>query len=98
MRTSETPFSGSTDQAQALRWEEIEMAEFAEDTPAEFGVLFVGGIGKERPGSAVSALAAALYGWLFRWNRGQACQRSHRQLCRTPCCLLRQVTMEVQRT
>ena len=46
------------------------MAECVEDTRAEFGVLFVGGIGKERPGSAVSALAAALYGWLFRWNRG----------------------------
>lgn len=46
------------------------MAECAEDTRAEFGVLFVGGIGKERPGSAVSAFAAALYGWLFRWNKG----------------------------
>src|SRR5690242_14697670 len=46
------------------------MAECVEDNRVEFGVLFVGGIGKERPGSAVSAFAAALYGWLFRWNRG----------------------------
>jgi hypothetical protein len=54
----------------ALRGREVEMAEGAEDTRAEFGVLFVGGIGKERPGSALGAFAAALYGWLFRWNRG----------------------------
>lgn len=53
-----------------MRGQEVEMAECAEDTRAEFGVLFVGGIGKERPGSALSAFAAALYGWLFRWNRG----------------------------
>ncbi len=46
------------------------MAECAEDARVEFGVLYVGGIGKERPGSAVSAFAAALYGWLFWWNRG----------------------------
>ena len=46
------------------------MAECVEDNRVEFGVLFVGGIGKERPGSAVSAFAAALYGWLFRWNGG----------------------------
>lgn len=46
------------------------MAECTEDTRAEFGVLFVGGIGKGRPGSVISAFAAALYGWLFRWNGG----------------------------
>jgi hypothetical protein len=53
-----------------MRWQEVEMAACREDTRAEFGVLFVGGIGKEHPGSAISAFAAALYGWLFRWNRG----------------------------
>jgi hypothetical protein len=36
---------------------------------AEFGVLFVDGIGGQRPGSAVASLGAALFGWLFRWNR-----------------------------
>jgi len=46
------------------------MAECVEDSRVEFGVLFVGGIGKERPGSAVSAFAASMYRWLFRWNRG----------------------------
>jgi hypothetical protein len=36
---------------------------------AEFGVLYVAGIGSGRPGGAVAALGAALFGWLFRWNR-----------------------------
>lgn len=36
---------------------------------AEFGVLFVAGIGGQRPGSAVASLGAALFRWLFRWNR-----------------------------
>ena len=41
---------------------------------AEFGVLFVSGIDHQRPGSAVAALSAALYGWLFRWNcRARLC-------------------------
>jgi hypothetical protein len=35
---------------------------------AEFGVLFVAGIGGQQPGSAVASLGAALFGWLFRWN------------------------------
>ena len=39
---------------------------------AEFGVLIVGGIGKQRPGSTVIAFAAALHGWLFWWNRGKS--------------------------
>ena len=43
------------------------MSAFNEDG-AEFGVLFVSGIDRQRPGSAVAALSAALYGWLFRWN------------------------------
>jgi hypothetical protein len=43
---------------------------------AEFGVLFVGGIGKQRPGSAVRAFAAALHGWLFLWNRGISLSQS----------------------
>jgi len=34
----------------------------------EFGVLFVSGIAHQRPGSALSALSGALYGWLLRWN------------------------------
>jgi hypothetical protein len=38
----------------------------------EFGVLFVDGIGKQQPGSAVTSLAAALFGWLFRWNRAES--------------------------
>src|ERR1700683_45809 len=33
-----------------------------------FGVLFVGGFRAQRPGSAITVLAAALYGWLYRWN------------------------------
>jgi hypothetical protein len=36
---------------------------------AEFGVLFVAGIGGQRPGSAVASLGAALFGWLFQWSR-----------------------------
>jgi hypothetical protein len=35
---------------------------------AEFGVLFVHGIGQQGPGRGVASFAAALYGWLFRWN------------------------------
>ena len=36
---------------------------------AELGVLFVAGIGGQQRGSAVASLGAALFGWLFRWNR-----------------------------
>jgi hypothetical protein len=36
---------------------------------AEFGVLFVGGIGSQSPGSTVRAFAVALHRWLFWWNR-----------------------------
>jgi hypothetical protein len=36
---------------------------------AEFGVLFVGGIGKQHPGSTVGLFASALYRWSFRSNR-----------------------------
>jgi len=35
---------------------------------AEFGVLFVHGIGQQGPGRTVASFAAALYSWLFRWN------------------------------
>jgi len=38
---------------------------------AEFGVLFVAGIGKQHPGSTVVAFAGALYGWLFRSNHAE---------------------------
>jgi hypothetical protein len=38
---------------------------------AEFGVLFVEGIGGQRPGSAVASLGAALFRWLLRWNRAE---------------------------
>src|SRR6476646_6562129 len=38
---------------------------------SEFGVLFVGGISNQRPGSAVRTLAVALYGWLFWWSRAK---------------------------
>jgi hypothetical protein len=41
------------------------------DERAEFGVLFVDGIGKQGPGSAVTSLAAALHGWLFQWNEAK---------------------------
>jgi hypothetical protein len=37
----------------------------------EFGVLFVEGIGGQRPGSAVASLGAALFRWLLRWNRAE---------------------------
>jgi len=53
-----------------LVYQGVEMAGCAGEVRAEFGVLFVGGIGKQRPGSTVRAFAAALYGWLFWWNRG----------------------------
>jgi hypothetical protein len=43
---------------------------------AEFGVLFVGGIGKQRPGSTVIAFAAALHRWLFWWNNGTSLSES----------------------
>jgi hypothetical protein len=38
---------------------------------AEFGVLFVDGIAKQRPGSAVTSLAGALFRWLYRWNKAE---------------------------
>jgi hypothetical protein len=47
------------------------MEEPARPKRFEFGVLFVDGIGQQRPGSAVTSLAAALFDWLFRWNRAQ---------------------------
>ena len=34
----------------------------------EFGILFVGGIEHQRPGSAVASFSAALYEWLVDWN------------------------------
>jgi pimeloyl-ACP methyl ester carboxylesterase len=46
----------------------MEMGGCAEEVRPEFGVLFVGGIGKQRAGSSVRVFAAALYGWLFWWN------------------------------
>jgi hypothetical protein len=42
-----------------------------ESVHAEFGVLFVDGIAKHRPGSAVTSLAGALFRWLFRWNQAE---------------------------
>ena len=36
---------------------------------AELGVLFVAGIGGQQRGSAVASLGAAVFSWLFRWNR-----------------------------
>jgi hypothetical protein len=45
------------------------VAEHDSGPRAEFGVLFVGGIGKQRPGRTLVSFAAALYDWLFRWNR-----------------------------
>jgi hypothetical protein len=39
---------------------------------SEFGVLFVDGIAKQQPGSAVTSLAGALFHWLFRWNKAGA--------------------------
>jgi hypothetical protein len=53
------------------------MPAYGRDDRAEFGVLFVSGIAHQRPGSAVAALSAALYGWLFRWNcRTTVCPKS----------------------
>jgi len=34
----------------------------------EFGILFVGGIEHQRPGSAIASFSAALYAWLVDWN------------------------------
>jgi hypothetical protein len=34
----------------------------------DFGILFVGGIEHQRPGSAVASFSAALYAWLVDWN------------------------------
>jgi len=34
----------------------------------EFGILFVGGIEHQRPGSAIGSFSAALYAWLVDWN------------------------------
>jgi hypothetical protein len=45
------------------------MGRSAHGKRAELGVLFVAGIGGQRRGSAVASLGAALFGWLFRWNR-----------------------------
>jgi hypothetical protein len=44
------------------------MSNTANEERAELGVLFVHGIGEQRPGRTVASFAAALYGWLFRWN------------------------------
>jgi hypothetical protein len=35
---------------------------------SEFGVLFVAGFGEQRPGTAITSFAGAIYRWLFRWN------------------------------
>jgi hypothetical protein len=34
----------------------------------KFGILFVGGIEHQRPGSAIASFSAALYAWLVDWN------------------------------
>jgi hypothetical protein len=47
---------------------DLSMSGSAEGKRAELGVLFVAGIGSRRRG-AVAALGAALFVWLFRWNR-----------------------------
>jgi len=39
---------------------------------AEFGVLFVEGIGSQRPGSAVASLGSALFRWLLQWNKAES--------------------------
>lgn len=39
------------------------------DNP-RFGILFVGGIEHQNPGSAVASFSATLYSWLTRWNCG----------------------------
>ena len=50
-----------------------ESASISQDRP-EFGVLFVAGFAEQRPGTAITAFAGAVYRWLFRWNA-----RSHAQ-------------------
>jgi hypothetical protein len=35
---------------------------------AEFGVLWVAGFAEQRPGTAITAFAGAVYRWLYRWN------------------------------
>ena len=44
------------------------MGERAGEGRYEFGILFVGGIEHQRPGSAMASFSAALYAWLVDWN------------------------------
>ena len=44
------------------------MGERAGEGRHEFGILFVGGIEHQRPGSALASFSAALYAWLVDWN------------------------------
>jgi hypothetical protein len=44
------------------------MGERAGEGRYKFGILFVGGIEHQRPGSAMASFSAALYAWLVDWN------------------------------
>jgi hypothetical protein len=44
------------------------MGERAGEGRYKFGILFVGGIEHQRPGSAMASFSAALYAWLIDWN------------------------------
>lgn len=44
------------------------MGERAGEGRYKFGILFVGGIEHQRPGSAIGSFSAALYAWLVDWN------------------------------
>lgn len=46
------------------------MGESDSEGRREFGVLFVGGIEHQRPGSAIASFSAAVYAWLVDWNCG----------------------------
>jgi hypothetical protein len=59
------------------------MQDSERDDRAEFGVLFVAGIGKQRPGNTVVSYAGALYGWLFRFNHAER-RAGSRPRCMTP--------------
>ncbi len=49
----------------------------------DLGVLFVHGIGQQRPGRTMASFAAALYGWLFRWNCNKQLSPSSPELSET---------------
>jgi hypothetical protein len=46
------------------------MSEHDGERQYEFGILFVGGIEHQRPGSAIASFSAALYAWLVDWTYG----------------------------